>query len=125
MAGHPEEPVSPLRRRLRKELPTVRKAHKTARIYLGPGCGAHETMIERIDPPKPGTSPFSGAVVAGPFVFVSGQVGTDPKTGTSPSGFKAQTQNVLANIQEKLSKDGCRFTDVVMATVFLSDSREF
>ena len=54
-------------------------------------------MIERIDPPKPGTSPFSGAVVAGPFVFVSGQVGTDPRTGTTPSGFKAQTENVLAN----------------------------
>src|SRR5438132_265184 len=68
--------------------PTIRKTHKTARIYLGPGCGAGESMIERIDPPKPGTSPFSGAVVAGPFVFVSGQVGTDPRTGTTPSGYE-------------------------------------
>ena len=99
--------------------------HKTARIYLGPGCGAGETMIERIDPPKPGTSPFSGAVVAGPFVFVSGQVGTDPRTGTTPSGFKAQTQGVLANIQDKLSKAGCSLKDVVKATVFLSDIRGF
>jgi len=106
-------------------LPTVRRTHKTARIYLGPGCGAGETMIERIDPPKPGTSPFSGAVVAGPFVFVSGQVGTDPKSGTTPSGFKAQTQNVLANIQDKLSKAGCSLKDVVKATVFLSDIRGF
>ena len=82
-------------------------------------------MIERINPPKPGTFPFSGAVVAGPFVFVSGQVGTDPKTGVTPPGFKGQTQNALANIQVQLSKAGCRLKDVVKATVFLSDIRGF
>ena len=86
---------------------------------------ARETMIERIEPPKPGTFPFSGAVVAGPFVFVSGQVGNDPKTGITPAGFKAQTQYVLANIQDKLSKTGCSLKDVVKATVFLSDIRGF
>ena len=82
-------------------------------------------MIERLDPPKPGTSPFSGAVVAGPFVFVSGQVGTDPKTGVTPPGFEAQTQNALAHIQVQLSKAGLRLKDVVKATVFLSDIRGF
>jgi 2-iminobutanoate/2-iminopropanoate deaminase len=82
-------------------------------------------MIERIDPPKPGTFPFSSAVVAGPFVFVSGQVGTDPKTGTTPSGVKAQTQNALANIRGTLTKAGCSLKDVVKATVFLSDIRGF
>jgi len=82
-------------------------------------------MIERIEPPKPGTFPFSSAVVAGPFVFVSGQVGTDPKTGTTPSGFKAQTQNALANIRGTLTKAGCSLKDVVKATVFLSDIRGF
>jgi 2-iminobutanoate/2-iminopropanoate deaminase len=86
---------------------------------------AVETMIERIDPPAPGRPPFSGAVVAGPFVFVSGQVGTDPKTGTTPPGFKAQTQNVLAHIEAKLSKAGCGLKDIVKATVFLSDVRGF
>ena len=82
-------------------------------------------MIERVDPPKPGTSPFSGAVVAGPFVFVSGQVGTDPKTGTTPPGFKAQTQNVIANLVSKLSKAGCSLKDVAKTTVFLADIRGF
>src|SRR5438132_14201772 len=82
-------------------------------------------MIERINPPKSGTFPFSGAVVAGPFVFVSGQVGTDPKTGVTPPGFKVQTQNALANIQVQLSKAACRLKDVVKATVFLSDIRGF
>ena len=82
-------------------------------------------MIERIDAPKPGTLPFSGGVVAGPFVFVSGQVGTDPKTGTTPPGFKAQTQNALANVQVQLSKAGCGLKDVVKATVFIADIRGF
>jgi 2-iminobutanoate/2-iminopropanoate deaminase len=96
-----------------------------ATFILVPAVAVGDTMIERIEPPKPGTFPFSGAVVAGPFVFVSGQVGNDPKTGTMPSGFKAQTQNALANIQGKLSKAGCSLKDVVKATVFLSDIRGF
>lgn len=82
-------------------------------------------MIQRIDPPASGGPPFSGVVVAAPFVFVSGQVGTDPKTGTAPSGFKAQTRNVLANLEANLSKAGCGLKDVVKATVFLSDIRGF
>ena len=59
--------------------------HAGATFILVRTLAACETMIERIEPPEPGTFPFSGAVVAGPFVFVSGQVGTDPKTGTTPS----------------------------------------
>lgn len=82
-------------------------------------------MIQRIDPPASGGPPYSGVVVAGPLVFVSGQVGTDPKTGTVPAGVKAQTRNVLAHIEAKLSKAGCAMKDVVKATVFLADIRGF
>jgi 2-iminobutanoate/2-iminopropanoate deaminase len=82
-------------------------------------------MIQRIDPPTAAGPPYSGVVVAGPFVFVSGQVGTDPKTGTAPSGVKAQTRNVLTKIEAKLSKAGCSLKDVVKATVFLADIRGF
>lgn len=82
-------------------------------------------MIERIDPPTSGGPPFSGVVVAGPFVFVSGQVGVDLQTGKTPPGVKDQTRNVLTNIEAKLSKAGCRLEDVVKATVFLADIRGF
>lgn len=82
-------------------------------------------MIQRIDPPAAGGSPYSGAVVAGPFVFVSGQVGIDPQTGTTPTGVKAQNRNVLANVEAKLLKAGCGLKDVVKATVFLADIRGF
>lgn len=83
------------------------------------------STIERIDPPAPGAPPYSGLVVAGPFVFVSGQVGRDPKDGTVPAGVKAQTRIVVANIEAKLSKAGCGLKDVVKATVFLADIRAF
>lgn len=83
------------------------------------------TAIQRMDPPASGGPPYSGAVLAGPFVFVSGQVGRDPKDGTVPVGVKAQTRNVLANIEAKLSKAGCGLRDVVKATVFLADIRAF
>src|SRR5437016_8599474 len=72
-----------------------------------------ETMIERIDPPAPGGPPYSGLVVAGPLVFVAGQVGSDPRTGAVPAGIKAQTQVVLSNIGATLKKAGCRLKDVV------------
>src|SRR5439155_16728196 len=48
-----------------------------------------------------------------------------PEERNHAVGIKAQTQNVLANIQEKLSKAGCSLKDVVKATVFLSDIRGF
>src|SRR5205823_6336668 len=86
---------------------------------------AAETMIERIDPPGPGGPPYSGLVVAGPLVFVAGQVGSGPRTGAVPAGIKAQTQVVLSNIEAKLKKAGCGLKDVVKSTVFLADIRGF
>lgn len=92
---------------------------------LVPDVSRPMTAIQRMDPPAPGGPPYSGVVVAGPFVFVSGQVGRDPKDGTVPAGVKAQTRNVLAHIEAKLSKAGCGLKDVVKATVFLADIRAF
>ena len=84
-----------------------------------------EILIERIDPLGPGAPPYSGAVVAGPLVFVAGQVGVDPPTGTVPAGVRLQTQVVLSNIEAKLAKAGCGLKDVVKTTVFLADIRAF
>src|SRR5437773_10816059 len=82
-------------------------------------------MIERIDPPAPGGPPYSGLVVAGPLVFVAGQVGSDPRTGAVPAGIKAQTQVVLSNIEAKLKKAGCGLKHGVTSTVLLADIRGF
>src|SRR5947208_8111350 len=80
-------------------------------------------MIERIDRPAPGGPPYSGVVVAGPLVFVAGEVGSDPRTGAVPAGVKAQTHVVLSNIEAKLKKARCGLKDVVKSTVFRADIR--
>src|SRR5207249_2431466 len=83
----------------RERLNSNKSCLRIAREFIPRPDVAAETMIERIDPPGPGGPPYSGLVVAGPLVFVAGQVGSDPRTGAVPAGIKAQTQVVLANIR--------------------------
>src|SRR5207249_1780397 len=107
----------------RERLNSNKSCLRIAREFIPRPDVAAETMIERIDPPGPGGPPYSGLVVAGPLVFVAGQVGSDPRTGAVPAGIKAQTQVVLSNIEAKLKKAGCGLKDVVKSTVFLADIR--
>src|SRR5436309_229705 len=109
----------------RERLNSNKSCLRIAREFIPRPDVAAETMIERIDPPGPGGPPYSGLVVAGPLVFVAGQVGSDPRTGAVPAGIKAQTQVVLSNIEAKLKKAGCGLKDVVKSTVFLADIRGF
>src|SRR5207237_268838 len=107
----------------RETLNSNKSCLRIAREFIPRLDVAAETMIERIDPPAPGGPPYSGVVVAGPLVFVAGQVGSDPRTGAVPAGVKAQTQVVLSNIEAKLKKAGCGLEDVVKSTAFLADIR--
>ncbi|MEZ5306588.1 MAG: RidA family protein [Pyrinomonadaceae bacterium] len=70
--------------------------------------------------------PYSQAVVAGGFVFCSGQIPIDPETGEFVAGgITEQTGQVLKNLGAVLSAAGCSFGDVVKTTVFLSDMANF
>jgi reactive intermediate/imine deaminase len=69
--------------------------------------------------------PFSPAVKAGPFVFVSGQVGMGDNGEIVPGGIEAQTRQTLANVERALALAGCTRADVVKATVWLDDARDF
>jgi 2-iminobutanoate/2-iminopropanoate deaminase len=70
--------------------------------------------------------PLSPGLIAGPFVFISGQVGTDPATGRlAGEDVEAQTRQVLANIQTLLAQEGLDLTDVVKTTVFLTRIGDF
>src|SRR5437764_2255182 len=80
----------------RETLNSNKSCLRIAREFIPRLDVAAETMIERIDPPAPGGPPYSGLVVAGPLVFVAGQVGSDPRTGAVPSVVKAKTQDVLS-----------------------------
>ena len=70
--------------------------------------------------------PYSQAVVAGGFVFVSGQIPIDPASGEFVAGgITEQTGQVLLNLRAILSAAGSSFDDVVKTTVFLADMTDF
>jgi 2-iminobutanoate/2-iminopropanoate deaminase len=70
--------------------------------------------------------PYSQAVIAGGFVFVSGQIPINPATGEFvPGGVAEQTEQVMRNLASILSAAGSSITDVVKTTVFLADMGDF
>ena len=70
--------------------------------------------------------PYSQAVVAGGFVFASGQIPIDPQTGEFVAGGTAeQTEQVLRNLAEVLKAAGSSFAQVVKTTVYLADMNDF
>ena len=70
--------------------------------------------------------PYSQAIKAGGFVFVSGQIPIDPQTGQFvPGGIAEQTERVLKNLAAVLEAAGSSLDRVVKTTVFLADMKEF
>lgn len=70
--------------------------------------------------------PYSQAVRVGEFVFVSGQLGLDPVTGSLVAGgIEAQTMRVLENLKAVLAAAGLGMAQVVKTTVFLKDMGDF
>ena len=70
--------------------------------------------------------PYSQAIKAGDFLFASGQIPIDPRTGQFVSGGIAeQTEQVLKNLSAVLDAAGSGLDRVVKTTVFLADMGEF
>lgn len=70
--------------------------------------------------------PYSQAIVAGGFVFASGQLPIDPATGEfAEGGIKEQTRQSLTNVTHVLAEVGIDLSHVVKTTVFLSDMANF
>jgi 2-iminobutanoate/2-iminopropanoate deaminase len=69
--------------------------------------------------------PYSQAIVAGDYVFCSGQLGLDPATGELVEGIAAQADRALRNLGAVLATAGCSHADIVKTTVFLADIGDF
>ena len=69
--------------------------------------------------------PFSKAVRAGDFVFVSGQMATDASGQLVKGGIEVQTRQVMDNIKAILAEAGCTMADVVKCTCWIDDPRDF
>lgn len=71
--------------------------------------------------------PYSQAVRAGNFVFLSGQIPLDPATGEMVGGddVEAQAVQVMSNLKAVLTAAGTGFAKVVKTTIFLTDLGDF
>lgn len=70
--------------------------------------------------------PYSQAVKAGSWLFVSGQLGLDPATGAfAGDGFQEQAGRSLENVKNILNAAGYELADVVSVDVFLIDISQF
>ncbi len=84
--------------------------------------------IDRIFPPDAPTprGPYSPAVRAGDFIFVSGQGPIDPATDKLINGdIQQATHQVLSNIKRILEASGATMNDVVKCSVFLKNGSDF
>jgi len=85
----------------------------------------HKTAITspELSPP---VGPFSQAIEAGGFIFLSGQVGQDPATGkVVAGGIGAETERVFRNLSAVLKAAGKGFDDVARAGVYLTNMSDF
>jgi 2-iminobutanoate/2-iminopropanoate deaminase len=70
--------------------------------------------------------PYSQAVCSGNFLFCSGQIPLDPKSGQIVSGdIATQTRRVLDNVGAVLKAEGLTFESIVKTTIFLTDLGDF
>jgi enamine deaminase RidA (YjgF/YER057c/UK114 family) len=66
--------------------------------------------------------PFSLAIAAEPFLFLSGQLGLDPATGKlAPGGAAEQCAQIFRNLETVLKAGGKTLGEVIKATVYLTD----
>lgn len=70
--------------------------------------------------------PYSQGIKAGNFVFVSGQIPLDPKTGQfAGEDIRSQTKQSLTNVQNILKEAGLSMENIVKTTVLLKDMNSF
>ena len=70
--------------------------------------------------------PYSQGIIAGNFMFISGQIAIDPDTNEMVTGtIEEETEQVLKNIGAILNEAGLTYENVVKTTVYLTDLNDF
>lgn len=82
--------------------------------------------IQTEDAPK-AIGPYSQAIRTDSWMFLSGQLALDPKTGEfiSPNDVRGQIQRVMENVRAVLRAEQLGFEHVVKSTIFLTDLQDF
>ena len=85
-----------------------------------------EKKVVSTDKAPKAIGPYEQAIKVGEFVYISGQIPLDPKTGNLVKGdIKAQTRRVMENLKGILVASGSSLERVVKATVFLKSVADF
>lgn len=69
--------------------------------------------------------PYSQAIQAGDFLYVSGSIGINPETGDVAEGIQNQTTQVMENLRNILLEAGAEFSQVAKFTIYLSNMDDF
>lgn len=86
---------------------------------------ARTKPVFTLDAPKP-IGPYSQAIVIGEWVFCSGQIGLDPRTGELVGKTAAeQAERALANLHAILKDAGSDMSHVVKVTLYLKNIKDF
>jgi reactive intermediate/imine deaminase len=90
---------------------------------------AKKSLKIQIGAPKTGAGgqalPFSPAIRAGDFVYVSGQVAHNENGELVDGGIIVQTRQTIENLRRILGAAGCTLEDVIKCNVWLADARDF
>src|SRR3989344_1448301 len=82
-------------------------------------------IIESSTAPKP-IGPYSQAIVAGDFLFISGHVGNDPSSGKIvEGGVEAQTKRIMQTLGSILKEAGLDYEDAIKCELYLKDISDF
>src|SRR5215470_2945559 len=85
-----------------------------------------EFLVVPNAPPPPPTAAYSHAVRAGDLLFVTGQLGVDPRSNALvPGGAAAQTRQVMQNLETVLAGAGTSLARVVMVRIYLVDFADY
>ena len=84
-----------------------------------------KTIINTNNAPAP-IGPYSQAVAAGNFIFLSGQIALNPATGALVTDdIKTETRQVMENIKAILIEAGIDFSNIIKTSIFLMDMQNF
>jgi 2-iminobutanoate/2-iminopropanoate deaminase len=92
--------------------------------YLEINKGIKKKVIYSSEAPK-AIGPYSQAIMYGDMLFISGQLGLQPKTGELPESVEEQAKQAMNNLKVILEEAGMNFGDVVQTHIFLKDIKDF
>jgi 2-iminobutanoate/2-iminopropanoate deaminase len=94
-----------------------------AAILAIPAAADKKKIVPPDWAPKPDAPParFSPGILVDGTLYVSGQMGADPKTGEFPPDFEAEMKQALNNVGAVLKAAGMKYDDIVAVTIYLSD----